>query len=104
MKPDEREQLAAERANAYAPKPTGGYVVAGLSGGAFAFVADLAVSKFYGWRMLDHLWIAAAATWVGLIIGVSIYATLDRRNRRARRHERTAIDKREAHRPPPRPR
>lgn len=93
MKPEERDKLASERAGEYAPKPTGGLLVAGLSGAAFAFVADLAVSKFYGWRVADHWWIGACVSLVGLIIGLFIYATLMRRNRRAERTERIAIDK-----------
>lgn len=98
MKPNEREQLAAQRAEEYARKPTGGYVVAGLSGAALAFVADLAVSQFYGWQVLDHWWIAIGGSATGLAVAIVIYATLSRCNRRAQRSERARIDRGEAQR------
>ncbi|KQW81974.1 hypothetical protein [Brevundimonas sp. Root1279] len=77
------QREAADRAEVYAPRPTGGAWRAALCGGVVALVAVFAVSEFYGWRMVDHLPVVVpilVASTVAAFIG---YGRARRRNRRA---------------------
>jgi hypothetical protein len=72
--------------------PTGGSFMAGVSGAVVAVLGNVGVSAFYGWRVLDHLLIAALVTVAGFLIGVLGYRRLARLSRKARREERAQID------------
>ena len=62
-----REHLAVERAEKYAPMPTGGSFMAGVCGAVVALLADAALSAFYGWHVGDHVLIAAFVALVGFL-------------------------------------
>lgn len=86
-----REDLSIERAEQYAPRPTGGLVMAGVCGAGLALVGDMVVSGFYGWRVLDHGLIAVIVTAMGFAAGVAVYLRLARRSRKARKQELAQI-------------
>ena len=92
MTPDQKNRLARERAEAYAPAPTGGAVMAGLCVAVVALVLDFVVSGFYDWRVSDHLIVALAVTIAGFWIGFLAYRNLARLNRRAVRKERGDLE------------
>ncbi|WP_333612173.1 hypothetical protein [Brevundimonas bullata] len=90
---DERKQkLAGERAELYAPAPTGGSTMAGLCAGTVSLLGVFVVSGFYGHDVKDHLVLTAVATAVGFLAGVIGYKKVARANRHAVRTERQAID------------
>ena len=93
MNSEERDELAAKRAEEYAPRPTGGSFMAGMTGASLAIIADMAASAFYGWRILDHLWLAALLAVAGFLVGFIGYKRLAAISRRARRTERELIDR-----------
>ena len=64
-----RERLAVERAEKYAPMPTGGSFMAGVCGAVVALLADAALSAFYGWHVGDHVLIAAFVAIGGFLVG-----------------------------------
>jgi hypothetical protein len=92
MNQDEREDLASERAEGYAPRPTGGAFMAGVCVACVVLLGDVSVSAFYGWRVLDHLLLASLLTVAGFLIGFLGYRRLARLNRAARRAELKQID------------
>jgi hypothetical protein len=65
--------------------------MAGVCGGALALVGDLAVSGFYGWRVVEHGLIAVIMTAAGFLAGVAVYLRLARRSRKARKQELAQI-------------
>jgi hypothetical protein len=87
MAQKERERRAAERAEQYAPMPTGGAFMAGLCGAIVALLGNVAVSAFYGWQLLDHVLIAVIVTATGFLVGFLGYKRLARLSREARRAE-----------------
>jgi hypothetical protein len=92
MDVEERQRLATERAEIYAPKPSGGSFMAGICVATVVLLGDAAVSRFYGWRIQDHLWVALIVTTAGFFVGLIAHKRLGRRSRKARRAERTQID------------
>jgi len=92
MDQDERQALAEERAERYAPAPTGGALMAGVCVAAVALGGDFLVSGFYGWSVGDQPLVAIAATILGFLVGFVGYKKLARTNRRATRAERRRID------------
>ena len=90
-----RSDLAAERAEAYAPRPTGGAIMAGLVGAGLLLSVDAVVSGFYGWRLRDHLLILLLLVLAGFAAGMLVYLRLRRLNRHARKAERVQIDREE---------
>jgi hypothetical protein len=87
MPQQSRERRAVERAEKYAPMPTGGLFMAGISGAAIALMADFAFSAFYGWRVRDHVWIAAFVALGGFLVGFLVHRQLAGLSRKARRAE-----------------
>lgn len=92
MDEESRQKLAKDRAEVYAPAPTGGSVMAGACGAILALGADLAVSGFYGWEVQDHILLSVGVTLAGFLMGLLGYKRLARANRRATRAERRVID------------
>lgn len=91
-----RDALAAHRAEAYAPRPTGGAWMAGVVGAGVLLGGDAVLSGFYGWRLRDHLLLLVGLMVGGFIAGVVVYVRLLRQNRYARHVERVQIDADEA--------
>lgn len=81
------QREAAERAEIYAPLPTGGAWRAALCGGVVALVAVFAVSEFYGWRMADHLPVVLPILVAASVFAFVAYGRARRRNRRAQADE-----------------
>lgn len=92
MEQNERKALAAERAHQYAPKPTGGAVMAGICGAVVVLLTDVSVSRFYSWRLLEHAWLTALGMVVGFAIALAGYLRARRLNRRAHRDELRQIN------------
>ena len=88
-----REHLAVERAEKYAPKPTGGAFMAGVCIATVALLADIAFSAFCGWRVRDHILVATIVTALGFLVGVVGYWRLGRLSRKARHAERSKINR-----------
>lgn len=101
MEDKRREDLAATRAESYAPRPTGGAFMAGALGAGLLLAADAVASGFYGWRLGDHLVLLAFLMTGGFALGLVVYVRLVRINGRARRAERALIDQDEATAGPP---
>ena len=55
MEEKRRNDLAASRAEEYAPRPTGGLFMAGVAGAGLLLAADAIISGFYGWRLRQGL-------------------------------------------------
>jgi hypothetical protein len=91
----ERGRRAVERAEKYAPKPTGGSRMAGLCGAVVAAVGDWTISTFYGWSVREHILIASLTAVLGFLIGFLGYKRLEHLSRKARCAERASIDCRE---------
>jgi hypothetical protein len=91
-----RERLSVERAEMYAPKPTGGAFMAGVCVAFTALLLDVAFSAFYGWRVRDHIFIAVLVAATGFLAGVIGYWRLGRLSRKARHAELTKIQGEEA--------
>lgn len=92
MNKDERTALAAERAQRYAPNPTGGAVMAGVCGAAVVLLVDVSASGFYGWRVIDHVCLTTIAMAAGFLLVAIGYLRAKRLNRTARREELTQIN------------
>lgn len=92
MDQNEREDLASERAEGYAPQPTGGAFMAGVCVACVALVGHIWIAAFYDWRVRDHLFVAALLTIGGFVVGLLAYRRLARRNRAARHDELKQID------------
>lgn len=92
MPHERRNRLAAERAEKYAPMPTGGAFMAGVCGAVVAVLADTAFSAFYGWRVRDHLLIATFMAIAGFLAGVLVHRRLAGLSRKARRAELNQIN------------
>jgi hypothetical protein len=92
MHQDERKTLAAQRARRYAPKRTGGAVMTGVCGTVVALHVDVAASGFYGWRVIEHAWLPAAAMAAGFMLVTLGYQRAKRLNRTARHDELTQIN------------
>lgn len=92
MDEGQRSELAESRAEGYAPRPTGGAIMAGVSGASLALLAAVTASRFYGWLLRDHLWVGAMTMVSGFAVGWVGYIRLARVNRKARRVERAQID------------
>jgi hypothetical protein len=88
-----RDRLAVERAEKYAPKPTGGAFKAGVALAGAALLGDFAFSAFYGWRVRDHMLIAALVTALGFLVGITGHWRLARLSRRARHAELANINR-----------
>ncbi|WP_133244741.1 hypothetical protein [Caulobacter radicis] len=93
MNETEREMLAEDRAEAYAPKPVGGAFMAGVCGAALALLGFIVAARFYGWPVRDHIGLALILVAGGFVLVCGGYLRLARRNRRARRAERRLIDR-----------
>ena len=95
------EPTEAERiAESYAPKPTGGALMAGASAGIVGFGAAWGVMAFYR-LSLAVFWpggIALAA--ITAVSAFVIYKRAGRRNRRAVRSEQAILDQSRASPPP----
>ncbi len=88
----EREIFAANRAERYAPKPTGGILMAGICGAMAALLGDVAASRFYGRSVRDHLLAAVFVAVTGFLIGIFVNTRSAHRSRKARRAELAKID------------
>lgn len=88
----QRQIIADERAEAYAPKPTGGIFMAGFCGAVLGLLADVVISRFYGWRLVDHPLMTALGMIAGFLIVFIGYARHRRRNRMASLKELKKID------------
>jgi hypothetical protein len=77
------QREAAERAEAYAPRPTGGAWRAGLSGGVVALVGLFAAGQFYGLRVRDHLLVVLPILAAASVAGFVAYRRARSRNRLA---------------------
>lgn len=95
MDDQERNVRAGKRAQAYAPAPTGGALMAGLCTAVVAVAVDYALSEFYGWEIIDNPMIAMIVGVAGFVIGFMVYAWHARNNRRAIQRERRLIDAQE---------
>ncbi len=87
MTTPERHALATQRAEAYAPRPTGGSLMAGLCGLVLAVLADISVSGFYGWELREHLALTAILAACGFATGFGSYKLAVRKSRRAQANE-----------------
>ena len=58
-----------------------------------ALLGDFAFSAFYGWRVRDHMLVAALVTALGFLVGVIGYWRLARLSRRARHAELAKINR-----------
>lgn len=83
----ERKAHASARAEAYAPKPTGGSVMAGLSVGVVAFGVSYGVLRFYGHALADYPLVVALLVAASTLIAFAAYKRAARRHRRAYRYE-----------------
>lgn len=92
MDDESRQALANDRAEKYAPAPTGGSLLAGVCGAVVALLGDVGVSAFYGWRLRDHLLLSAGVTVIGFLIVFVGYKRLGRLSRAARKSERAQVD------------
>jgi len=92
MDQKDRENLAAERAQHYAPKPTGGAFMAGVCGAVIALLGEVALSRFYDWDLLSRPWLTALSTTAGFLIVYVGYIRANRLNRRAQRDELFRIE------------
>ncbi|HRO33879.1 MAG TPA: hypothetical protein PLQ03_10755 [Brevundimonas sp.] len=92
MDKDARQVLAKDRAERYAPAPTGGAWMAGLCVAVVALGGDLAVSAFYGWSAMNNLLIAGLITLGGFVTGFVGYKRVAQSNRRAIRFELDQIN------------
>jgi hypothetical protein len=92
MNQNDRENLAAERAEHYAPKPTGGSFMAGVCGAVIALLGEVALSRFYGWRLFANPWLTALSMGAGFLIVYVGYIRAKRLNRRAQRDELVQIE------------
>jgi hypothetical protein len=92
MEEKRRNDLAADRAEKYAPRPTGGAVMAGATGAGLLLAADAVIAGFYGWRLRDHLLLLSILMGCGFLLGLFVFLRLNRLNRRARHAERMQID------------
>ena len=92
MPQERRERLAVERAEQYAPMPTGGAFMAGICGAVVALLANAAVSAFYGWHVRDHILIATFVTIAGFLVGFFGQRRLAGLSRKARRAELNDIN------------
>lgn len=98
MDRERRENLAIERAEKYAPRPHGGYAMAGVCGATLMLLAEIAAARFYNWDLLAHIWIAAMAAAAGFIGGFAVGALVHRRRaRRSRSARRVELNKIDAH-------
>lgn len=88
----EREALAAERAERYAPMPKGGSFMAGAFGAIVAMIADVTVSAFYSSGLADHVLITASVTTAGFLIGIVGYKWLAHLSGNAQRTELAEIN------------
>lgn len=81
------EKEAADRAEKYAPKPTGGSLGAGASGAVVGAVTAWGVLSFYGWSAAPNALLIVGAAVVGFVVVFVGYKRLSRKNRRARQDE-----------------
>lgn len=87
MKISQNEQAAWDRAEKYAPKPTGGALRTGFTGAAVGAMAIWGVLGFYSLRPASHApWIVGGAL-IGFIAAFVAYKRLARKNIRARNRE-----------------
>ena len=93
MEEKRRNDLAASRAEEYAPRPTGGLFMAGVAGAGLLLAADAVISGFYGWRLRDNLESLAALMAAGFAGGLAVFLRLEKKNQRARRNERAQINR-----------
>lgn len=93
MEEKRRDDLAACRAEEYAPRPTGGLFMAGVAGAGLLLAADAVISGFYGWRLSDNLESLAVLMAGGFASGLAVFLRLEKKNQRARRHERAQINR-----------
>lgn len=92
MEEKTRDHLARERADEYAPHPTGGLGMAGVLGAGLVLGAVAVVCGFYGWKLQDHLLMLLGLMAVGFGVALIVYTRLAKKNRRARKAERARID------------
>lgn len=93
MNPLKVDTRARDRAEAYAPQPTGGSVMAGVCVAVVAFLGVASLSGFYGWEVRDNVLLACLITGAGFVVGFVAYKNLKRLNRAAVRDEQAKIDK-----------
>lgn len=93
MDPAPSDTRASDRAEAYAPRPTGGSIMAGVCVAVVTFLGVMVVSGFYGWEVRDNALLACLITATGFVTGFVAYKNLKRVNLTAVRHEQAKIDK-----------
>ena len=79
MEEKRRNDLAASRAEEYAPRPTGGLFMAGVAGAGLLLAADAIISGFYGWRLRDNLESLAGLMAAGSRAGLRCFCVWKRR-------------------------
>lgn len=84
MTVERRKHEAAQRAEVYAPRPTGGSALAGFCGATVAVLIAYLVGRNYGWRLEEQSVIAALVVGVGFAVGFVGYRRARERNRVAR--------------------
>jgi hypothetical protein len=82
-----RKREAAERAELYAPKPTGGPWLAGLCGATVAMVALYTIGKVYALPLRQNLTAVALITLASYVAVYVGYRRARERNRKARAAE-----------------
>lgn len=74
---------ASDRAEVYAPKPTGGSLMAGFSVGLIALGAIYGVLRFYNHRLAEFPVVVSAIVLASTLIGFASYKRAARKHRRA---------------------
>jgi NhaP-type Na+/H+ or K+/H+ antiporter len=67
--------------------------MAGVALAGAALLGDFAFSAFYGWRVRDHMLVAALVTALGFLVGIIGHWRLARLSRRARHAELANINR-----------
>ena len=93
MGPKPSDTRARDRAETYAPRPTGGSVMAGVCVAVVTFLGVMVVFGFYGWEVRDNVLLACLITAAGFVTGFVAYKNLKRANLTAVRDEQANIDK-----------
>lgn len=93
MEEKRRDEMAASRAEEYAPRPTGSLFMAGVAGAGLLLAADAIISGFYAWRLRDNLESLVVLMVAGFAGGLAVFLRLKKKNQRARQNERAQINR-----------
>ncbi len=95
MSTDPSDTRARDRAELYAPRPSGGSIMAGVCVAVVAFLGVMVVSGFYGWEVRDNVLPACLITAAGFCVGFAGYKGQKRKNLTAVGLEQSKIDRSE---------